>query len=91
MYRHHEESLKIMEDYFRKRKEVIALIFGGSVAKGMERPDSDLDAMVIVPDAYYETLLEENSRQRIRGTLCLTGNSHHHFCVIEAVCTTERL
>ena len=38
MYRHHEESLKIMEDYFRKRKEVIALIFGGSVAKGMERP-----------------------------------------------------
>ena len=34
MYRHHEESLKIMEDYFRKRKEVIALIFGGSVAKG---------------------------------------------------------
>ena len=43
MYRHHEESLKIMEDYFRKRKEVIALIFGGSVAKGMERPGCDGD------------------------------------------------
>ena len=70
MYRHHEESLKIMEDYFRKRKEVIALIFGGSVAKGMERPDSDLDAMVIVPDAYYETLLEENRTAETIDGLC---------------------
>ena len=43
MYQHHEESLKIMEKMFREREEVIALVFGGSVAKGMERPDSDLD------------------------------------------------
>ena len=54
MYQHHEESLKILEDMFRGREEVIALVFGGSVAKGMERPDSDLDAMVIVTDAYFD-------------------------------------
>ena len=60
MYRHHEESLKNMEELFRKREEVIALILGGSVAKGMERPDSDLDAMVIVPDEYFEKLLKED-------------------------------
>lgn len=34
MYQHHEESLKILEDMFRGREEVIALVFGGSVAKG---------------------------------------------------------
>ena len=53
MYPHHEESLKNMIEYFSGRDEIIALVFGGSVAKGCERPDSDLDAMVIVTDAYY--------------------------------------
>lgn len=46
MYKHHEESLENLKQYFSDREEVIALIFGGSVAKGCERPDSDLDAMV---------------------------------------------
>lgn len=70
MYRHHEESLKIMEEFFRNRQEVIALIFGGSVAKGTERPDSDLDAMVIVSDEYYEKLLEENRTAETISGLC---------------------
>ena len=56
MYQHHEESLKILEDMFRGREEVIALVFGGSVAKGMERPDSDLDAMVIVTQEYLSLI-----------------------------------
>lgn len=60
MYKHHEESLKIMEQMFRERDEVIALIFGGSVAKGLERPDSDLDGMAVVEDEYYEKLAAEN-------------------------------
>jgi predicted nucleotidyltransferase len=54
MYQHHEESLKIMVDYFKEQDEIIALVFGGSVAKGMERIDSDLDAMVIISPLLYE-------------------------------------
>jgi hypothetical protein len=54
MYKHHEESLEILVNHFKNREEVIALIFGGSVAKGMERPDSDLDAMVIISPELYE-------------------------------------
>ena len=53
MYKHHEESLENLKNYFSDREEVIALIFGGSVAKGCERPDSDLDAMVVVTDKDY--------------------------------------
>ena len=60
MYKHHEESLKILEDMFRGRDEVIALVFGGSVAKGVERVDSDLDAMVIVTPEYFEERMREN-------------------------------
>jgi hypothetical protein len=55
MYKHHEESIEIMKDYFEK-KGAVALILGGSVAKGNERPDSDLDGMVIVTDEVYEEL-----------------------------------
>lgn len=70
MYRHHEESLKIMEKMFREKEGVIALVFGGSVAKGVERPDSDLDGMVIVTDEYYEHLLEENRLTEVISGYC---------------------
>lgn len=63
MYKHHEESLKIAIAYLKEESRVkdglIAIIFGGSVAKGCERPDSDLDFEVIVTDEMYEKLKAE--------------------------------
>lgn len=72
MYQHHIDSLKIMEDYYRK-ENAIALIFGGSVAKGNERPDSDLDGMVVVSDEEYARRLAE---RRTAGTV-------HGLCTYE--------
>ena len=46
MYKHHEESIENMKKYF-ENMGAIALILGGSVAKGKARPDSDLDGMEI--------------------------------------------
>ena len=60
MYKHHEESLKNLVDYFKIKDDVTAIVFGGSVAKGMERPDSDLDAMVILTPQGYEEKKAEN-------------------------------
>ena len=54
MYKHHEESLKIMTEHYRNQEGVIAFIFGGSVAKGMERIDSDLDGMIVVSQEEFE-------------------------------------
>lgn len=54
MYQHHKESIENLKNYFADREEVIAVIFGGSVAKGCERPDSDLDAMVVITEEEYE-------------------------------------
>lgn len=73
MYQHHEESLRIMKKYFMGKPGVLALVFGGSVAKGQERPDSDLDGMVIVTPEYYE-------EKRRKGSLCET---------ISGMCTYE--
>lgn len=61
MYKHHEESLERLIRYFSDKEEVIAVIFGGSVAKGCERPDSDLDAMVVITEEAYRLRVESNT------------------------------
>ena len=53
-YPHHLEAVKELISIFREKEGVIALVFGGSVAKHMEREDSDIDAMVIVTEEFYE-------------------------------------
>lgn len=52
MYKHHEQSIENMKEHFRKQGG-IALILVGSVAKGMERADSDLDGVVILTEEEY--------------------------------------
>lgn len=54
MYQHHLDSIQRMKEYFQNMDGVIALILGGSVAKGNERPDSDLDGLVVLTDEEYE-------------------------------------
>lgn len=61
MYQHHKESLENLKNYFLEKEEVVALIFGGSVAKGCERPDSDLDAMVVVTGEAYDRRVQSNT------------------------------
>ena len=70
MYKHHEESLAIMKRYFEEKPEVIALVFGGSVAKGNERPDSDLDAMVVITDEAYEERVRTRTAVETINGLC---------------------
>lgn len=61
MYAHHEKAIGQLIAYFAPNKDVIALILGGSVAKGCERPDSDIDAMVVVTPAFYEKQAKNNA------------------------------
>jgi len=70
MYQHHEDSLKNMVDYFKDQDEIIALVFGGSVAKGMERIDSDLDAMVIISSMLYEEKKKKGMLSEVISDKC---------------------
>ncbi len=69
MYKHHSDSLQIMKEYFYKQ-DVTALIFGDSVAKGNARQDSDLDAIVIVPDGIYQEKLSTNTTAETISGMC---------------------
>lgn len=45
---HHAAALAEAVAHFRDDPDVLAVIFGGSAARGMSRPDSDIDLMVVV-------------------------------------------
>ena len=69
MLEHHKESLENLKKYFANDPEIISIILGGSVAKGCERPDSDIDAIIVVQDSKYAALEKEN-----RLTECVFGH-----------------
>lgn len=69
MYKHHEQSIDNMKDYYRKRG-AIALILAGSVARGTERADSDLDGMVILSEEEYAEKEKNNTTTEIIDGLC---------------------
>lgn len=69
MYEHHKQSIQNLIDYFKSDKEVVAVILGGSVAKGLAREDSDIDAAVIVTQKKYNLLSAEN-----RQAECIFGH-----------------
>ncbi|HEY0865949.1 MAG TPA: nucleotidyltransferase domain-containing protein, partial [Fimbriimonas sp.] len=50
---HHLETIRKLAERYRDDPEVIALIVGGSIAKGWAREDSDVDFMLVVSDDRY--------------------------------------
>lgn len=69
MYKHHEESIENMKEFFRNQG-AIALILIGSVAKGTEREDSDLDCAVILSQEEYAKKEKTNITSETVEGLC---------------------
>ncbi|MGI6315465.1 MAG: nucleotidyltransferase domain-containing protein [Christensenellales bacterium] len=57
MYVHHGKAIANLTAYFQPMDWVVTLVLGGSVAKGTARPDSDIDAMVVVTDEKYAEMV----------------------------------
>jgi len=51
----------------------LALIIGGSVAKGLERDDSDIDVILVVKDDYYEK--QKKKRRLLYSSSVSQGSS----------------
>ena len=49
-----------MADYFAKQEECLAVIVGGSVAKGVEKEDSDIDIILVLTDEACKAKWERN-------------------------------
>ena len=53
MYKHHEESIHNVAQYFQDDPEVEALILGGSIAHGFASSVSDVDLMILITDENF--------------------------------------
>lgn len=56
---HHRQTIDHITEYFRADPRYRALIIGGSIVKGLARPDSDVDVMLITTDEEYARLSQE--------------------------------
>lgn len=53
---HHRETIDHLKNHFSADPRYRALIIGGSVVKGLARPDSDVDVMLVATDEEYARL-----------------------------------
>jgi hypothetical protein len=84
MYKHHEESIENMIRHYRENAEIKALILIGSVATGTARPDSDIDAVAIVSQDYYEKKKNNEGLEEVYyGCTYEGGYFNIHFMTCE--------
>lgn len=65
----HERAIQRLKEAYVNDADTLALIVGGSVAKGWARDDSDLDFMAIVSDELYEKRSSEERLMTYRTDL----------------------
>jgi hypothetical protein len=53
MHPHHQDTIQRLTEHFQTNPQHLALIIGGSVAKGWAQENSDVDFMLVVSDEEY--------------------------------------
>jgi predicted nucleotidyltransferase len=54
LHKHHEDAMHRAKDRILETDGVIAILLGGSIARGVERADSDVDLIVVVNDEDWD-------------------------------------
>jgi len=67
---HHRRVVERLIDAFEKNPDYPALLVGGSVARGWERDDSDVDIILVASDAAYEVCTATNNYHYFNRDLC---------------------
>jgi predicted nucleotidyltransferase len=67
---HHQRAIDRLTDAYRDDSDYLALIIGGSVAKGLARPDSDVDFLIVATDDVFQRRLDARDLFINRTDLC---------------------
>ncbi|MCJ7650566.1 MAG: nucleotidyltransferase domain-containing protein, partial [Candidatus Lokiarchaeota archaeon] len=57
---HHQIAIEKFTQFIKEDPKFIALIIGGSIAKGLELEDSDIDGIIIATDEEYKKRKRRN-------------------------------
>jgi hypothetical protein len=60
---HHERAIERVTEQLRADPEVQALLLGGSIAHGFERPESDVDLLIVIGEDDYRARMREGRVQ----------------------------
>jgi hypothetical protein len=63
MLPHHQQTIDRLTAHFQADPAFLALIIGGSVVKGLARPDSDIDFMLVATPDEYARRVQQNAFQ----------------------------
>jgi hypothetical protein len=66
----HERAVRLLAEHFAVDDTCLGVIIGGSVAKGLEREDSDVDAMIVVTDEVYRDHWDRNQMFYFTAEFC---------------------
>ena len=67
---HHQEAIDQLANAYRDDLRFLAIIIGGSVAKGFARDDSDVDFLIVATDAEFEQRMAARDLFINRRDLC---------------------
>ena len=71
MKAHHQRALeKAQTRLLEQNPNLLAILLGGSIAKGIEREDSDVDLFVVVSDDDYSERLSANRAAFFYNDVC---------------------
>lgn len=57
---HHQRAVERLAEHFAEQEDCLAVIVGGSVAKGVEKDDSDIDAIIVLTEEACRAKWERN-------------------------------
>lgn len=63
IYPHHQQTIERLTAHFQADPAFLALLIGGSLVKGLGRPDSDVDFMLVATPEEYARRVAENAFQ----------------------------
>ncbi len=73
---HHKKAIEKLTEHLKKKDEFLALIITGSVAKGVEKENSDIDIILVVTDEEFERRKEKNKLIYFSTRFCKYPNGY---------------
>lgn len=67
---HHAAAIAKLGEHFSRQEGYLAVIVGGSIAKGVESENADIDAILVVSDELYSARLRDNSLTYFSTEFC---------------------
>lgn len=83
MKKHHQESIEKFLERYPKNSSILAILLGGSIAHGFEKPDSDIDVFILVAQEEFQKRKASNKLAFSLWDICTYENGYIDCKVVD--------